>query len=144
MHISESLTHVLLGWMKRHVHLHYDQRRRVSGIHRTFAADVELPGGRPSADRCEAETPEHAGFLEDRRIGDWDDGELPEQQMRVLELADEFMKAGRYSTAPAGQDAWSKVVNASIKMTRIVTIALTIVGIGAVVARGCLTERDRQ
>lgn len=68
----------------------------------------------------------------------------PEQQMRVLELADEFMKAGRYSTAPAGQDAWSKVVNASIKMTRIVTIALTIVGIGAVVARGCLTERDRQ
>lgn len=68
----------------------------------------------------------------------------PERQMMVLELADEFMKAGRYSPAPAGQGAWSKLFDASTRMTGIVTTALAIFGIGAVVARGCLTERDRQ
>lgn len=65
-----------------------------------------------------------------------------ERQARILELADELMKAGRYPARPKGQDAWSTLADASSQLTGILTIALAIAGIGAVVARGCLIERN--
>lgn len=65
-----------------------------------------------------------------------------ERQAQILALADEFMKAGRYSTRPKGPGASSTLANISSQLTGILTIALAIAGIGAVVARGCLIERN--
>lgn len=67
-----------------------------------------------------------------------------ERQARVLELADEFIKTGRYPTKVKGHSASLMLLETSSRLMSVLTIPLAILGIGAVLASSSSKEQNRQ